>query len=54
MQSQRGDSQAMTHNSKFRQLLTHYKISGRVHNGRTTDYRQGNIPITKVYILSCL
>jgi hypothetical protein len=54
MQRQLGDSQAMTHNSKFVQLLTHHKISGHVHNGRTTDYRRGNIPISRVYILSCL
>jgi hypothetical protein len=54
MQRQLGDSQAMTHNSKFGQLLTHHKISGRVHNGRTTDYRRGNIPILRAYILSCL
>jgi hypothetical protein len=28
MQRQLGDSQAMTHNSTFGQLLTHHKISG--------------------------
>jgi hypothetical protein len=54
MQSQLGNSQAMTHNSKFDQLLTHNKISGRLHNRRITDYRQGNIPIWRAYILSCL
>jgi hypothetical protein len=35
MQRQFGDSQAVTHNSKFVQLLTQ-KISGRLHSGRTT------------------
>jgi hypothetical protein len=54
MQSQLEDSQAMTHNSKFGPLLTHHKISGRLHNGRTTDYRRGNIPISTAYILLCL
>jgi hypothetical protein len=54
MQSQLGDSQAMTHNSKFGQLLTHHKISAGLHTGRTTDYRRGNIPISRMYILSCL
>jgi hypothetical protein len=54
MQRQLGDSQAMTHNSKFGQLLTHHKISRHVHNGKTTDYRRGNIHISRVYILSCL
>jgi hypothetical protein len=53
VQSQLGDSQAMTHNSKFGQLLTHHKISGRLHN-RITDYQRGNIPILRVYILSSL
>src|SRR5215510_3415071 len=54
MQSQLGDSQAMTHNSKFGQLFTHHKISGHLHTGKTTDYRRGNIPISRAYILSCL
>jgi hypothetical protein len=54
MQSQLGDSQAMTHNSKFGQLLTNHKISGCLHTWRTTDYQQGNIPISRAYILSCL
>jgi hypothetical protein len=54
MQSHLGDSQAMTHNSTYGQLLTHHKISGRLHTGRTTDYRRGNIPISRAYILSCL
>jgi hypothetical protein len=54
MKSQLGDSQAMTQNSKLGQLLTHHKISGRVQNGRTTDYRRGNIPISRAYILLCL
>jgi hypothetical protein len=47
-------SQAMAHNSKFGQWLTHHKISGRLHTGRTTDHRRGNIPISRAYILSCL
>jgi hypothetical protein len=54
MQSQLQDSQAMTHISKFGQLLTHHKISGRLHTGRIADYRRGNIPISRAYILSCL
>jgi hypothetical protein len=53
MHSQLGDSQAMTHNSKFGQLLTHHKISGRLHNRRTV-YQRGNIPISRAYILSRL
>jgi hypothetical protein len=36
MQGQLRDSQAMTHNSTFGQLLTHHKISGCLHTGRTT------------------
>jgi hypothetical protein len=54
MQRQLGDSQAMTHNSTFGQLLTHQKISGPLQTGRTTDYPRGIIPILRVYILSCL
>jgi hypothetical protein len=54
MQSQLGDGQGMTHNSKFGQLLTLHKILGCVHNGRTTDYQRCNIPILRAYILSCL
>jgi hypothetical protein len=54
MQSQLGDSQAVTNNSKLDQLLTNHKISGRLHNERTTDYQRGNIPISRVYILACL
>jgi hypothetical protein len=54
MQRQLGDSQDITLNSTFGQLLTHHKISGRLHNGRTIDYRRGNIPILRAYILPCL
>jgi hypothetical protein len=54
MQHQLQDSHVMTHNSKFSQLLTNHKISGRLHNRRTNDYRRGNIPISMAYILSCL
>jgi hypothetical protein len=54
MQRQLGDSQAMTHNSTFGQLLTHHKISGHLHTGTTTDYRWGNRPISRAYILSWL
>jgi hypothetical protein len=53
MQRQLGNSQVITHNSTFGQLLTHHKISGWLYNGRTTDYQQGNIPISRSYILSC-
>jgi hypothetical protein len=44
MKRQLGDSRAMSHNSKFRQLSTHHKISGRIHIGK--------IPISRTYILS--
>jgi hypothetical protein len=54
MHSQLGDGQAMTHNSKFGQLLTHHKISGHLHIRRTTDYWWGNRSISRAYILSCL
>jgi hypothetical protein len=54
MKSQLGDSQTMTHTSKFGQLLSHHKISGCLHTGRITDYQWGNIPILRAYILSCL
>jgi hypothetical protein len=54
MQRQLGDSQAMAHNSKFGQLLAQHKISERVHNRRTTDYRRGNIPMSRAYIILCL
>jgi hypothetical protein len=53
MERQLGDSQAMTHNSKFGQLLTHHKILGPLHTRRTADCRWGNIPISRPYILSC-
>jgi len=39
---------------KIWQLLTHHKISGRLHTGRTADYRQGTIPILRACILSHL
>ena len=32
---------------------THHKISGRLHTRRTADHRRGNMPISRVYILSC-
>jgi hypothetical protein len=49
MQRQLVHSQAMTHNSKFGQWLTHHKISGCLHTRRTIDYRRGNITISCLY-----
>jgi hypothetical protein len=52
MQRQLGNCQTLTHNSAIGQLLTHHKISRRLRNGRTTDNRRGNIPISRAYILT--
>jgi hypothetical protein len=52
MKRQLRDSQAMTHYSKFGQLLKH--SSGHLHTRRTDDHRQGNMPILRVHILLCL
>jgi hypothetical protein len=40
---------------KIRPVIdTLHQISGRLHTGRTADHRQGNMPISRAYILSCV